>query len=348
MTGAQTRAEAVRAAFRDQARSCAALGSPLTARLLDGLAGALTPDTATGARLLAWPGEPSSRGDSVALRLVGGLHALVLGGRDAALAAAYGGAGDPVAAALAAIHAHDAFLHGWLDSPPQTNEVRRSAALIAAAHWLHMRAPLPLVISEAGASAGLNLLWDRYAMTAGGQGYGPADPVLHLAPDWRGAPPPAPAPVRVIAREGADINPLDPGADRLRLLAYVWADQPDRLARTRAAADEAVRLRPRVVRSDAVDWLAGRLATRHPGCLHLIQHTVAWQYFPADTQARGAALIAAAGAQATADAPLARLAMEADGAEPGAALTLTLWPGGQPVMLGRVDFHGRWIDWQAG
>lgn len=138
----------------------------------------------------------------MALRLVGGLHALVLGGRDAALAAAYGGAGDPVAAALAAIHAHDAFLHGWLDSPPQTNEVRRSAALIAAAHWLHMRAPLPLVISEAGASAGLNLLWDRYAMTAGGQGYGPADPVLHLAPDWRGAPPPAPAPVRVIAREG--------------------------------------------------------------------------------------------------------------------------------------------------
>lgn len=123
----------VRAAFRDQARSCAALGSPLTARLLDGLAEGLSCDTATGARTLDWPGDASSRGASVALRLAGGVHALVLSGRDDGLARAYD-AGAPVVAALEAIARHDAFLHDWLDSPPQTNEVRRSAALIAAAH----------------------------------------------------------------------------------------------------------------------------------------------------------------------------------------------------------------------
>jgi hypothetical protein len=40
--------------------------------------------------------------------------------------------------------------------------------------------------------------------------------------------------------------------------------------------------------------------------------------------------------------------MEADGStEPGAALTLTLWPGEKVIPLGRADFHGRWVDWTA-
>ena len=30
-----------------------------------------------------------------------------------------------------------------------------------------------------------------------------------------------------------------------------------------------------------------------------------------------------------------------------AALTLTLWPGGESLALGRADFHGRWVTWQA-
>lgn len=335
-----------RAAFRDQARSCAALGSPLTARLLDGLADTISAESATGARLLAWPGDATSRGDSVALRLAGGLHALVLTGKAPDLARAYA-EGTPLPAALDAIARHDAFLHAWLDSPPQTNEVRRSAGLIAAAHWMHPRAPLPIVLSELGPSAGLNLIWDRYALDAPGASFGPPDPVLRLAPDWQGGAPPAPAPVTIADRAGADLSPLDPAADRTRLLAYVWADQTDRITRTIRAADEAARLALRIQRADAVDWLAARLATPRPGHLHLIQHTVAWQYFPAATRARGEALIAAAGARATPDAPLARLSMEADATPGDAALTLTLWPGGQTHPLARVDFHGRRITWLA-
>ena len=37
--------------------------------------------------------------------------------------------------------------------------------------------------------------------------------------------------------------------------------------------------------------------------------------------------------------------MEADGTRDGAALTLTLWPEGETHLLGRVDFHGRWLRW---
>ena len=84
-----------------------------------------------------------------------------------------------------------------------------------------------------------------------------------------------------------------------------------------------------------------------PGQIHLIYHTIAWQYFPAETQATARAAIEAAGARATPDAPLAWFAMEADTESPGAALTLRLWPGDCTFQLGRVDFHGRWVDWRA-
>ena len=37
--------------------------------------------------------------------------------------------------------------------------------------------------------------------------------------------------------------------------------------------------------------------------------------------------------------------MEPDGAGPGAALTLRLWPGDLTFALVRADFHGRWVHW---
>jgi hypothetical protein len=39
--------------------------------------------------------------------------------------------------------------------------------------------------------------------------------------------------------------------------------------------------------------------------------------------------------------------MERDGGAPGAANLLTLWPGGETQTLGRVDFHGGWVDWRG-
>lgn len=338
----------VRQSFRDQAVSCRALGSPLMGRLLDGLAKAMQPGLPVADRVLGWPGDPGGKADALALRLAGGLHDLVLRGLDAPLAAAYRAGDDAalIAAALGAMGRHEGRLLAFLASAPQTNEVRRSVALIAAGQWLAARFGLPMVLSELGASAGLNLIWDRYALAAGGSVYGPEDAVLTLAPEWRGALPPVAVP-QVVARAGVDLNPLDPEADLPRLLAYLWADQPDRIYRTRLAAAEAARLRPPLARGDAVDWLAGRLDAPMPGRLHLVFHTVAWQYFPADVQARGEALLQAAGARATDAAPLAHLSMEAGGAGDGAALTLRLWPGGQVLDLGRVDFHGRWVDWQA-
>ncbi len=336
-------------ALRAQARACADLGSPFTARLLDLLAEDLTPDSPLGQRLFHWPGDIGPSAASVPLRLAGALHALVLSGNAPGLAAAYPPHDAPddalSAALLQALHDHAATIDRVLDSPPQTNEVARSAVLLAAAAWLGARHDLPLRLSELGASAGLNLNFDAFALQAGPTRLGPADPALTLAPDWRGPPPPD-QPIEVTDRRGVDLSPIDPSdpAARLRLRAYVWADQTERLHRL----DRALALPPAPVdRSDAAPWLAQRLEEPQPGTLHLVYHTVAWQYFPPETQAACTAALEQAGARATPDTPLAHLGMEGDGASPGAALTLTLWPGGDTVPLGRADFHGRWVEWSA-
>ena len=330
-------------AFEVQAQSCERLGSPFTARVLRALPALLDRDTPLGRRVLEWPGEIGPSGASVPLRLAGGLHALALSG--APLARAYpphDSDDDALLGALSrALAEHAGHLDAWLDGPPQTNEVRRSVALIPAAHLLTARHGLPLVLSEVGASAGLSLAFDRYALETPSFRRGPAEPVLTLTPDWEGPPPPDAAP-RVAERAGCDLAPLDPRepSDLLRLRAYLWPDQPHRRALTDAAAAAAT---TRVERADAVAWLARRLAEPRRGQSHLVYHTVAWQYLPPEAQAAGEALLEEAGRRATPEAPVARLGMESDGG-PDAALTLATWPGGTEA-LGRVDFHGRRVSW---
>ncbi len=126
------------------------MGSPFMQGLLAGLAEGLSTDCPVGAQVLAWRGDPTGMADALPLRLAGGLHALVLTGSDPALSEAYAraaagkvardaplpaeAAAALTAAALAGMRRHAAFLLHWLDSAPQTNDVRRSAALIAAGH----------------------------------------------------------------------------------------------------------------------------------------------------------------------------------------------------------------------
>lgn len=335
------------AEFRRQGRACADLGSPFMDRLMHLIPVRMDPGGAVARRMAAFRGDLGPAGHSVPLRLAGALHALALTGDP--LAAAWPPAtpdDDTLWAAIAeALDRQADEVLRWLDSPPQTNEVRRSTAVLAGAGWLAARFGLPFVLSELGASGGLNLMADRYALDTGAGRIGAADPALVLRPEMRGGVPPA-APVKVTGRRGVDLRPVDvtTEAGRLRLLAYLWADQPARAELTRAAM--AVATAP-VDAGDAADWLEARLAVPYHGRLHLIFHTVAWQYFPDAVQARCAALLDAAGARAAPEAPLARLAMEADGARPGAALWLDLWPGGLRVGLGRIDFHGRWLDWRG-
>ncbi|WP_113424482.1 DUF2332 family protein [Rhizobium cremeum] len=343
--------DVVRQSFLRQAKACSDLGSSFTARLCNLAAERLDEDTAVGDHILSWQGDPTGTGDALALRLAGSLHALVLLGSDVSLAAAYppNAVDDETLwqACKTAFRRDEAFILERLLSAPQTNEVRRSAALLPGFLTIAQLFGKPLVLSEVGASAGLNLQWDRYSYRLGDFVWGPESPVA-LAPEWQGPPPPA-AEIHIAERSGCDLNPLDPASpeDRLRLMSYIWADQSDRLERTRHALEIAVENRLAVERSDAIEWLERRLTTSRPGAVHVVYHTIAWQYLPEELKSRGEELIANAGSRATIDSPVARLQMEADGKPDGAAMTLQVWPDGEKHEIGRADFHGRWIKWKG-
>ena len=338
-------------AFRNQADVCLSMGSPLTSLLCNMFADNLSHDTAVERFMMDWTGDPGPSADSLPLRICGGLHALVLSQRDARLAAHYPPHDfEQIDWPLvqSCLESHEAFLLDWMQFPPQTNEVFRSAGLWPSFMAISKHFGLPLRLLEVGASGGLNLQADRFSYRFGDLAVGPADSEVHLEPEWRGEPPDM-APVDIAGRMACDINPLDPtdDEDALRLRSYVWPDQTDRCQRVAAAIDLA-RAHPVVVdRCEAVSWLEEKLADLPAGQCTVVYSTVAWQYLPLEDQMAGAKVIERAGAQATANNPLVHLKLEADGRKPGAGLDIRLWPDGEQMHLGRADFHCRWVDWRG-
>lgn len=337
--------------FERQAIACRKLGSPFTAEVCDVLAERLDRTSRFGRRILDWQGDSGT--DALALRAAAGFHALKRAGRSEGLAAVY----PPVPldrtalanALLGAIAAEDDFLHNWLDSAPQTNEVARSSVLLGAALILGSELGLPLDWHEVGASMGLNLGFDRYRYDFGSASWGATDSPVLVRSEWRGESPDTSAPVAIRSRAGCDLNPLDPGSpeDRERLLSYIWADQAERLARAGAALDVAAAASWRVERADAADWVAKHLSgSTAPGSVRVLVHTIVWQYLPEATRAAITATMEMAGQQATPETPVAWLRMEADGRDT-AAVRLKLWPGGTDREIARADFHGRSVEWLA-
>lgn len=340
----------VLAAFSGQIAACESLGSPFTARVLHACAEALSPSTAVGRRILGWSGDPTPRGDSVPLRLAGALHALVMDGRAPGLAACYpprapapGALAEAVARAL---EDEERFILGFLERPPQTNEVARSAALYAGLLALGARTGLALEVLELGSSAGLNLLLDRFTYHLGGRTAGTPGSAVVLSPRWTGAAPQGPEP-RIVARRGCDLTPIDirDPQERLRLRSYVWADQTQRLARLDAAVEIALTDPPPLDRMDAADWVEARVAAPPAeGVTRVLMHSIAFQYLPEAGRQRVREAMHRAGSIATDTSPLAWLSFEL--ADAGTDLTLQLWPGGETVRLARADPHVSWVDWQ--
>ena len=341
-----------RGAFRIQEHYCRSNASPIYAAVCAALADGLTRDTRTGARVLDWAAEPTR--DAVPLRLIGGLHALVLAGLDPALADVFAGRiADParVADTLSAVlRDHDAALYPWLDGPPQTNEPGRSGALTTGLLAVAARFGPALAVLEIGSSAGLNLLIDRYRIDLGGTIVGPADAPVSIVPDWRG-PPPASVPVEIVSVRGCDVNPMD-ATDPVveaRLAAYIWAEAPERLRRVQGAI-AMLREKPvDLVRADAADWIEARLAEpQAAGVTRVLMHSVVWQYLPQAVADRIRAAMAAAGARATADRPLAWVSMEPDRSLGHQIVRMRGWPGDDGWhVLATAHAHAAWIDSRA-
>ena len=341
----------VRQAFNEQARWCAKLGSPFTALLCSTLAERLDGSTAIGSRVLAWPGDPTTEGDALPLRVCGALHSLGRSNQEPSLTAVYPGAARHVSpddlwlAVRGALERNPSHFEAYLATAPQTNEVGRSAVLIGGFLEIAKRFDLPMRLFEIGASAGLNLNLDRYRYRLGDLRWGDPEAALLLEPQWQGPSPPVDVNFRVVERCGCDVAPLDISVDteRARLASYVWPDQGDRLSRLETAMQTALRDPPRLERMDAAPWVEQRIhqAPDQIGHVRVLFHSVVWRYFSPETQRRIEAHMERCGEHAELQAPLAWLRFELVDRAPGAALTLKLWPGGEESVLAYAQPHGR-------
>jgi hypothetical protein len=291
-------------------------------------------------------------GDAVILRFLGALHLLVLEGRAPALAAHYPSVGGVPgrglgAAVRATAEEHREEIARRLTQGVQTNEVGRSAALLGG-YLVLARLGLPLRVLEVGASAGLNLLFDRFRYVADdGAAYGPADSPLVFDRPWFFGRPDLGAPLVVAERRGSDVAPIpiDTEAGRQRLRSFVWGDQPDRLARLDGALAVARAHPPVVDQASAPVWLRAQLADPRPGCTTVVAHSIMFQYLSDRERREMLDAIDAAGRAATPEAPFAWLRLEPGGDQ--AELRLTRWPDGTTHLLARSSYHGPPVVWLA-
>jgi hypothetical protein len=341
-----------------QAARIAVLGSPFVSHLVEAAWRALDRAPALALMLDSWPGDFGA--DAVALRLASALHALALRGTPPRLAALFAAReGDFDSVVGEALAQQEKFIIAWMARPTQTNEVARSAALMAALLTLDAERAMPVDLLELGASAGLNLNVAHYRFILGDTACGPADSPLQLAPDWQGGSPPQ-GRIAVASARGVDLAPInccDPAA-ALRMQAYVWPDKPGRLVHLSAAQQIARVHPPQVDRGNAATWLRQRLALPQArGTRRVIFHSMVMQYLSAGERGAIAQSIIRAGALATPDNPLAWIALEWTPDRRAVMLHATHWGGGMAGQggtsdgcgstraLARCDPYGEWLAW---
>ncbi|MDQ4125573.1 MAG: DUF2332 domain-containing protein, partial [Actinomycetota bacterium] len=231
--------------------------------------------------------------------------------------------------------------------PLQTNEPGRAAALVGGFLTVAERFGLPLNVLEVGASAGLNLRWDRFLYEARGRTWGdPASPV-RLCDFNSETLPPFGVDAVVAARRGCDPNPIDPSTDEgaTLLLSFVWPDQAGRISLLRGAIEVARDVPATVDREPASSWLRTH-ARPERGSATVVFHSIVRQYLDEDEATEMDAALEAAAAAATSEAPFAHLRMEPDEDDPKTVeVRLTTWPGGSEELLAHTGYHGTGVRW---
>lgn len=301
------------------------------------------------------------------VRFLAAVHDLLLRHPDEPLAAIYRGESDeaPEPRFDAVVDAH---LGPLLDTVArrsiQTNEVGRSAGLRPVLADVAATVGGPLALIDLGASAGLNLLFDRYRVEVGGRLHaGPADSPVRLTCDLVGpAAPTAGVEVPVASRLGIDVAPVDvhdPDACRW-LEACVWPDVPHRLDRLRAALALARDDPPTILRGDALDLLPDALHALPDDVVPCVVSTWVLAYLGADERRAVHDVVAEVGARR--DAALVTLEYphvtpwlpepRRGAAVPGRGASLfgvAGWVGGveRARAVAWMQAHGQWLDWLA-
>jgi hypothetical protein len=227
----------------------------------------------------------------------------------------------------------------------QTNEVGRCALLLP----LLARLPGPLALVEVGASAGLCLLPDRYAYDYGGTIVGdPTSPLL-LRCQPRGPVPIPTALPEVVWRCGIDLAPIDLNdPDAVRWLeCCIWPDQPERLARLRAAVRIARADPPAVLHGDLLEQIGPVVAQAPADTTVVVFHAAVLVYLPQPRRQRFAELMAqlpAVWISAEGPGVIPPLEARLDRARAPDRAVFLLGLGPQQ-LVGLADPHGAWLQW---
>jgi hypothetical protein len=304
----------------------------------------------------AQPGQPAPN------MLFGAVHYLLLRGAQHPLREPYADvAPQPVPHAGAGARFRDFCLaHGddvealVRERRVQTNVLERCGALLpafaVAAEWLGTR---DLAVVEIGASAGLNLLWDRFAYRySNGTSWGDAASGVQLEIEVRGgrALPAIPPDLRSAWRAGMDLRPVDlTDADELLWQrALMWPERVDRQRRLAAAAPLLREAGVRIRAGDAVELLPAMLdeASADAGLLVVASHTL--YQVPDRARARVDDVVRAPGerrrvALVTMDMNMKELS------DLGSIELVRFDAGGvETRTLAQGHPHGAWIEWLAG
>ncbi len=237
----------------------------------------------------------------------------------------------------------------------QTNEVGRSAALLLCLASVADRTGRPLALLEVGASAGLNLGFDRYRYQFGDSvSVGPSDAGVVLRPRIQGRKVPSVSMPSVVWRRGLDRSPVDVTDDEAVrwLRACIWPEQRWRQELFDHAVAETRRHPPEIVPGDAVADLAAAVAGAPIDAALCVLHTAVLPYLP-DRRAFMAAL-----ADVAAHRPVWWVSGEAAGLVPGLpepptpteglAFVFGVVPVGvddAAHLIARAGPHGAWLEW---
>ena len=229
----------------------------------------------------------------------------------------------------------------------QTNEVGRCAYLYPAFALVAELSRRPLVIIELGASAGLNLMWDRYRYEYDGDTVcGQRDAAVVIQSTFRGGRRPT-LPERaplVVDRVGVDLEPIDV-RDRDQtawLSALVWPEHRARAALLASALTLAQNAPPRIVRGDALTCLPDLLREAGRDAAVCVTHTHTLYQMTEDRRAALTAFLD----ESSRHLPLYRVSAEwLSTTHP--VVELTSWAGADvdTQRLAFCDPHGGWIEW---
>jgi hypothetical protein len=230
----------------------------------------------------------------------------------------------------------------------QTNEVGRSACLMPAFNHVASLGNAPLALIEIGASAGLNLLCDRYHFDYGDLGVAGdhASAVRLRCEVIGGNRPPIEAVPAVGFRAGCDINVVDVRHpdERLWLRALVWPEHRERAANLEAAMEVARLEPPQLLEGDGVELLPSLLDLAPADLTVCVFHSFVFNQLAPDQVERFYEVLA----EHAAKRPIFDLSFEhRRGTLGGPAVEMSRWVRGEwrRAVLARCHPHGATIEW---